>query len=151
MSNTGRQCGHGEYEDYPLAYYNRKNYTEFGCVQECPATDSAIFRTMLGGQSYDNSRFPAYKTIQIVSLCFPISEEISRKIHTGLTYYDQVISDIRATWKVSLIALFSALLMSIILLFFIRTFGGCIVISILVLYLASLVGLGIACMTYANG
>jgi len=28
---------------------------------------------MLGGKLYDNSRFPAYQTIQIVSICFPVS------------------------------------------------------------------------------
>ena len=105
---------------------------------------------MLGGKTYSNDRFPSYKTVHIVSLCLPVAEEISKYIHTGLTYYDQAISDIKATWKVSLLALFAALLISVLVLFVIRTFGGCIVLSILLLYFVALIGLGAACMIHAG-
>lgn len=101
---------------------------------------------MLGGKLYNNTKFPAYQTIQIVSLCYPIAESINQYIVTGLTFYDQFVSDIKASWKISLISLFAALLFSLILLLFIRACGRCIVISILILYLASLIGLGVACM-----
>ena len=56
------------------------------------------------------------------------------------------MSDIKSSWKISLISLFAALVLSIILLVFIRTCGKCIVISILVLYLGVLIGLGAVCM-----
>lgn len=51
-----------------------------------------------------------------------------------------------SSWQISLISLFSALLLSIILLLFIRACGQCIVITIILLYLAILIGLGVACM-----
>ena len=52
----------------------------------------------------------------------------------------------KSSWKISLISLFAALLLSIVLLVFIRACGKCIVISILVLYLGILIGLGFVCM-----
>lgn len=140
------QCGYGLYSDYPYAYYSSLNYSQFGCIKECPSSSSDTFYTMMGGKSYGNSKFPAYKTIQIVSLCYPISQEINQYITTGLTFYDQFVSDLMSSWKISIISLFTALLLSIILLLFIRAFGQCIVVSIILLYLAILIGLGIACM-----
>jgi hypothetical protein len=105
---------------------------------------------MLGGISYSNSRFQAYQTIQIVSLCFPVSESISQYITTGLNYFDKVINDLKVTWKISIISLFSALMLSIVLLAFIRTCGSCIVFVIVLLYIGGLVGLGVGCMVVAN-
>lgn len=105
---------------------------------------------MLGGQLYDNSRFPAYQTIQIVSICFPVSEEISQYITTGLSYFDRVVNDIRATWKVSLIGIVTTLVLSVILLAFIKTCGSCIVLLIILIYLAGLIGLGVGCMVVSN-
>jgi hypothetical protein len=105
---------------------------------------------MFGGKLYDNSRFPAYQTIQIVSICFPVSSEISQYITTGLSYFDRVVNDIRATWKVSLIGIFTTLVLSIILLAFIKSCGTCIVVLIILIYLGGLIGLGVACMVVSN-
>jgi Mn2+/Fe2+ NRAMP family transporter len=75
-----------------------------------------------------------------------MSESINKYITTGLSFYDQFVSDLQASWKISLIALFTALVLSIVLLLFIRACGKCIVISIIILYLAALISLGIFCM-----
>lgn len=105
---------------------------------------------MLGGQLYDNSRFPAYQTVQIVSICFPVPEEISQYIATGLSYYERAINDLRATWKVLVIAIVTTLVLSIFLLAFIKTCGSCIVLLIILIYLAGLIGLGVGCMVVSN-
>lgn len=105
---------------------------------------------MLGGELYNNSRFPAYQTLQIVSICFPVSDEISQYITIGLGYFDKAINDLRATWKISLIGIVSALVLSIVLLAFIRACGSCIVLLIILIYLAGLVGLGVGCMVVSN-
>ncbi len=39
----GRQCGFGQYVDYPFAYYSAKNFSEFGCIKECPTSSKDIF------------------------------------------------------------------------------------------------------------
>lgn len=105
---------------------------------------------MLGGQVYSNSRFEAYQTIQMVSLCFPVSQQINQYISTGLSYYDMMANDLKATWKISLISVFAALMLSVVLLAFIRTCGSCIVIIVIFLYLLALVGLGFGCLVVSN-
>lgn len=85
-----------------------------------------------------------------MSLCFPVSEQINQYITTGLNYYDKVINDLKVTWKISLISLFAALVLSIVLLTFIRTCGSCIVFIVILLYIGGLIGLGIGCMSVAN-
>jgi len=105
---------------------------------------------MLGGNSYTNARFPAYETIKIVTLCFPLSDSINQYITTGLGYFDRVINDLKATWKISLISIFASLAFSLVLLAFIRTCGSCMVFIIIGLYLMGLIGLGVGCMVEAN-
>jgi len=105
---------------------------------------------MLEGKSYTNARFPAYETIKIVTLCFPLSDSINQYITTGLGYFDRVINDLKATWKISLISIFASLAFSLVLLAFIRTCGSCMVFIIIGLYLMGLIGLGVGCMVEAN-
>ena len=49
-----------------------------------------------------------------------------------------------------MISIFSTLVLSIVLLAFIRSCGSCIVFVIILLYLVGLVGLGVGCMVVAN-
>lgn len=85
-----------------------------------------------------------------MSICFPVSEEISQYITTGLGYFDKAINDLKATWKVLVIGIVAALVLSIVLLAFIRTCGSFIVLLIILVYLAGLVGLGVGCMVVSN-
>lgn len=73
FDSTGKQCGFGNYQDYPLAYYSSLKLGEFGCVQTCPTNSSEKFGVMFNGSLQSNSRFPSYATLQLVSLCFPVS------------------------------------------------------------------------------
>ena len=105
---------------------------------------------MLDGVPYSNTRFPSYETVRIVTLCFPLSSKINQYISTGLNYFDKVISDLKSTWKISLISIFAALVLSVVLLAFIRTCGSCIVFFIVLLYILGIIGLGVGCMVVAN-
>ena len=85
-----------------------------------------------------------------MSICFPVSEKINQYITTGLSYYDRVISDLKATWKLSVVAVCASLILSLLLLSLIRTCGSCIVFIVIFLYVAGLIGLGVGCMVVAN-
>jgi hypothetical protein len=43
FDSTGLQCGFSIYEDYPYAYFNSKNFSEFGCIQSCPSSSNSVF------------------------------------------------------------------------------------------------------------
>ncbi len=59
-------------------------------------------------------------------------------------------NDLKATWKISIISVFAALMLSVVLLAFIRTCGSCIVIIVIFVYLLALVGLGFGCFVVSN-
>lgn len=63
---------------------------------------------------------------------------------------DQSLSDLKNTWQISLAMLFMALIASLLMMFFIKVCGGCLVISVIVAYFAVLIGFGVICLEQAN-
>ena len=63
-----------------------------------------------------------------------------------MDFFTQSISDLEHTWPISLSIIFISLIISVLVMLFIRTCGGCIVISVIVLYFSALTALGIILM-----
>ena len=72
-------------------------------------------------------------------------------IEIGIGFFDESMADVSHTWPISLSVIFMALICSLVLLFFIRLCGGCLVITVIVLYFGVLITFGIVCFeTAAN-
>ena len=54
------------------------------------------------------------------------------------------------TWQISLTVLFLSLIVSLIVMFFIKTCGSCLVFSIIVVYFIILITFGVLCYEEAN-
>lgn len=57
----------------------------------------------------------------------------------------------KATWPISLSIIFLTLILSLLLLFFIRACGGCLVISVIALYFVAIVSFGVVCLMSSEG
>jgi amino acid transporter len=121
--------------------------SQFGCVEECPTSDSLKTYLMFNGTI---TQFPTYASIRLVSICFPTSESMANTIDLGLNFYDEAISDLQATWPISLATLFIALFVSIVLMLMIRALGRCLVFTIIALYFVILVLFGVLCFETAD-
>jgi predicted RND superfamily exporter protein len=53
------------------------------------------------------------------------------------------MSDLQTTWPIALSVLFMALIISILFLFFIQAFGGCLVWTVIVLYFGVIISFGV--------
>ena len=81
-----------------------------------------------------------------MGICYPVSTEIADTIDLGLGFFDEAIADLQHTWPISLSVLFMTFLLSVGLMFFIRACGGCLVISVIVLYFVLIIAFGVVCL-----
>ena len=93
----------------------------------------------------DCSKFGSYETIKVVGLCLPVSESIQENIDLGLSFFEESLSDVKNTWQISLTVLFLSLVTSLLVMFFIKVCGSCLVFSIIVLYFIILITFGVLC------
>lgn len=149
FDSSGKQCGYSPgYEAYPYGYYNSKNTSQFACINQCPEAGltNSSFQCILNGTVFPCSNYGNYSTIEFVGLCYPTSTLIAETIDFGLSFFDESIADLKTTWPISLMTIFMALILSLLLLFFIRACGGCLVVTVIVLYFATIVAFGVVCI-----
>lgn len=59
------------------------------------------------------------------------------------------MNDLSITWPIVLMTIFSALVVSLILMCLLRTCGGCLIIAVIVLYFGLLISFGVICLATA--
>ena len=96
-------------------------------------------------------KFGSYKTFKFVSICYPVSDEIAENIQLGIGFFDKSIADLQHTWPISLAIIFATFLLSIMLMFFIRACGGCLVVSVIILYFGLIIAFGVVCLETSKG
>lgn len=94
--------------------------------------------------------FGNYSTLQLVSVCYPTNSTIAEAIDLGVGFFYESVSDLEHTWPVSLTVLFAGLILSLALMFLIRCCGGCLVITVIILYFAAIITFGVVCLETAD-
>lgn len=152
FDSYGYQCGYAEgYQNFPLAYFNANNLSQFACINHCPQTFLNTSNLCIkNNQTFPCTQFGNYSTVRFVGVCYPINDTISQAIDLGLNFYDESISDLKTTWPISLSIIFLTLILSIILLFCIQVCGGFLVISVIVLYFIAIIAFGIVFLLTAQ-
>lgn len=97
------------------------------------------------------SNFGNYSTVRFVGVCYPLNETFAETIDLGLNFYDEAIADLQHTWPISLATIFTTFFLSIVLMFFIRACGGCLVISVIILYFALIIAFGVVAISASKG
>ena len=86
-----------------------------------------------------------------MSICYPVSDEIASNIQLGIGFLDKAIADLQHTWPISLTVIFATFILSIALMFFIRACGGCLVVSVIILYFGLIIAFGVVCLETSYG
>ena len=106
---------------------------------------------MFNNSEIDCKKFGSYATFKLVTICYPVSDEIASNIELGIGFMDKAIADLQHTWPISLAIIFATFILSILLMFFIRACGGCLVISVIILYFGLIIAFGVVCLETAKG
>ena len=97
------------------------------------------------------SNFGSYPTVKFVGVCYPVNQEIADNIDLGLSFLDESIADLQRTWPISLSVIFMTFIVSILMMFFVRACGGCMVISVIILYFILIISFGVVCLEASKG
>lgn len=154
FDSSGKQCGYSPgYQSYDYAYFNATNPKIFCCINSCPNESglSSTSQCMLNSQSVPCTAFGNYSTTQVVGICYPTDSVIAQGISIGMDFLTESIADLQHTWQISLSVVFITLILSVILMFFIRACGGCMVVTVIILYFGALITLGVILLEASYG
>ncbi len=139
FNSASVQCGVGALGEYP--YLLQGQGADY-CTDKCPLTTEPSPSCILlpGQQVACGSVTPLVNTTLVVRICV---EEGSGVLDT-VSLFEGYAADLTGSWPLVLVTAGWSLVLSLVMVLLLKCCGGCIIITLLILYELALVGLGLA-------
>jgi hypothetical protein len=146
FNSYGYQCGVSPLKQYPYLYAPSPQTPFYVCANGCPRageTDPPICRGNSTPAVSCDALGTLYNSTLFVRTCVP-SRSGAALISDSIPLFQRFTSDLIGSWPLILVTAGWSLILSVVLLCFLRKCGGCIIWASIALYFLSLVGFGVA-------